>query len=215
MERDQSVRQKVYVFVDFWNFQLGLNRSVNFDKTFKIDWMKLPDVIGEVIQLLLPNDPIFVDEVRVYVSYDPQKDSSLKRWANDWLATRPRYKVTIKERTKRDKPAYCSKCKTEIPKCPKCGTTLRGSFEKGIDTSIVTDLLKLAWEEAYDIAVIISSDADFAPAAVYLGEKGKKIIAAGFPPLGKTLRQSCWAQIDINSKKEELRFLGMPPTHTN
>jgi len=66
-------------------------------------------------------------------------------------------------------------------------------------------LVKLAWDNAYDIAIISSSDADYVPAADFLGEKGKKIIAGGFPPLWKELRQTCWAQIDLGKLKEYFR----------
>jgi uncharacterized LabA/DUF88 family protein len=45
-----------------------------------------------------------------------------------------------------------------------CGKGLRRAVEKGIDTPIVTDLLTLAWQDAFDVAVLLSSDADFIPA---------------------------------------------------
>jgi len=34
--------------------------------------------------------------------------------------------------------------------------------EKGVDVAIATDMIKLAWEDAYDWAVLVSSDRDFA-----------------------------------------------------
>ena len=37
-------------------------------------------------------------------------------------------------------------------------------MEKGVDTAIITDLLTLAWEGAYDVAILVSSDADLVPA---------------------------------------------------
>jgi len=40
--------------------------------------------------------------------------------------------------------------------------------EKGVDTAIVTDLLSLASEDAYDVAVLLSSDADHIPAVEWV-----------------------------------------------
>ncbi len=36
--------------------------------------------------------------------------------------------------------------------------------EKTIDARIVTDLVGLAWEGAYDVAILVSADKDFIPA---------------------------------------------------
>ena len=198
-------RLRIYTFVDFWNFQLGLNN--NSKEKFPVDWEKLPIVLLSQINKLFPKDIVSIDEIRVYISYDAnnQSDKKLLNWVNTYLAFLPKYKIDVKKRHRRKKPIFCSNCKKEIKKCPYCDSPLSGTVEKGVDTSIVTDLIKLAWNDAYDVGIIISSDADYVPAANYLGEKGKKIIAAGFPPLGKELRKNCWAQIDLGKLKEEFR----------
>jgi len=202
---NKKTRLRVYIFFDFWNFQLGLN---NFAKeNFPVDWEKLPYAIFEEVKKLLPDDTVFLDEIRIYISYDPnsESDKNLLRWANGWLSTRPRFKVILKERKLQRKHPFCSNCRREIKECPYCNSPLKGTNEKGIDTSIVTDIIKLAWNDAYDVSIIVSSDADFIPAVEFLGERGKKVIAAGFPPLGKELRQSCWAQIDLGTIKSKFR----------
>ena len=51
--------------------------------------------------------------------------------------------------------------------------------EKGVDTAIVTDLLSLAGEEAYDVAILVSSDADHIPAVEWIQAHGRKVINAG------------------------------------
>ena len=80
---------------------------------------------------------------------------------------------------------------------------MRGTQEKGIDTRIAADLVSLAWEGAYDVAVLVSADQDFVPAAEYLQNKGIKVIHAGFPPNGMLLRQKCWGTVDIPKFREE------------
>ena len=56
--------------------------------------------------------------------------------------------------------------------------------EKGVDTAIATDMIRLAWEKAYDVAVLASSDGDLVPAVEFLDLKGARIIQAGFYPRG-------------------------------
>lgn len=45
---------------------------------------------------------------------------------------------------------------------------MRGMQEKGIDTAIVTDMIKPALMDAYDAAVVVSADQDFVPVAKFI-----------------------------------------------
>jgi uncharacterized LabA/DUF88 family protein len=78
------------------------------------------------------------------------------------------------------------------------------SGEKGVDTLIVTDMIRLAWENAYDMAVLASSDRDLIPAVKYLDQKGKKVVHAGFREIGSDLARSSWASFDISPKIAEI-----------
>ena len=93
-------------------------------------------------------------------------------------------------------------CHKEVAECPHCKGSMAGTVEKGIDTAIVTDMIKLAWADSYDIAVLVSADRDFIPAVEFLGSKGLKVVHAGFPPSGMELARKCWASFDL--KKEKL-----------
>ena len=193
-------RLKTYIFVDFWNLQISLNENVTDSSgEFWIDWPKLPKVVNEKIAAMVPiPDVVGVDETRVYISFsDKEQDKRLVNWVNSWLKIQQGYKVTLKQRQKVEKPIHCNKCNRDITHCPHCSERIIQRKEKGIDTSIVTDMMKLAWENAFDIAVIFSADADYIPVAEYLGEKGKKIVMSAFMPKGKDLRQACWAHIDL------------------
>jgi len=52
--------------------------------------------------------------------------------------------------------------------------------EKGVDVALATDLLAMAWENAYDAAVIVSGDADYAGAVTKVMSKGKNVEVASF-----------------------------------
>lgn len=83
---------------------------------------------------------------------------------------------------------------------------MRGTEEKGIDTRLATDLVSLAWQDAFDVAVLISSDQDFVPAAELLQAKGLKVIHAAVPPSGWHLKQKCWGSIDLTQHVNDFEF---------
>jgi len=54
------------------------------------------------------------------------------------------------------------------------------TVEKGIDVMLATDLLHFAWNNLYDIAVLVSGDSDFAYALQAVKDMGKHIEVAYF-----------------------------------
>ena len=58
------------------------------------------------------------------------------------------------------------------------------SVEKGVDVALAIDLLGMAWEGAYDDAIVISGDADYVGAIDKVMSKGKNVEIASY-------RQSC------------------------
>lgn len=71
--------------------------------------------------------------------------------------------------------------------------------------AIATDMIRLAWEKAYDVAVLASSDGDLVPAVEFLDDKGSRIIQAGFPPHGSHLARACWGSFDMFALRESFR----------
>lgn len=55
-----------------------------------------------------------------------------------------------------------------------------GYVEKGIDVMLATDLLYFAWNDFYDVAVLVSGDADFAYALQAVKNMGKHVEVAYF-----------------------------------
>ncbi len=52
--------------------------------------------------------------------------------------------------------------------------------EKGIDIMVATDLLRFAWENLYDVAVLVSGDGDFSYAVQAVKDMGKHVEVAAF-----------------------------------
>ena len=188
---------RVHVFVDFWNYVLSMK---GIQSNFKTDWKKLPKILTrEAVALVDPTAQAIYSGMNVYGSYDKAKpsDASLHRWATNTLDGFPGVNAYFKPRTKVKSFPICPICHSQHAQCTSCKADMRGTEEKGVDTRIATDLIHYAWEGAYDIAVLVSADQDFVPAAEILQSKGIKVIHAGFHPAGMLLRQKCWASIEI------------------
>lgn len=193
--------RRVRVFVDFWNFQLQWN-----DRTSKApcDWPMLPRELVRGAQAAMNTAGnaalLELEETRVYASYGTTNpaETNLRKWLDSFLDRQPSFRVFAKERRSQFKPIHCTHCDTEITHCPKCSEQLQRSIEKGVDTAIITDMLSLAWENAYDVAILVSSDADLVPGVERLQEKGLKVINATWKGHGHHLAKACWASIEID-----------------
>lgn len=71
---------------------------------------------------------------------------------------------------------------------------------KGDDVYLATDLIKGAFKDLYDVAIIVSGDEDFIPTIKVAQENKKKIINAFFPKSSSYLLRNC-CDGSINLKK--------------
>jgi uncharacterized LabA/DUF88 family protein len=183
------------IFVDFWNLQLTINEHVGYH--FRIDWLALSPHLITVAEASLSSTLQF-DGTKVYLSYDSR--TALGRKLYDWslntLDRFPGVKVVAKTRQVKREPK-CPSCHARVKNCPHCGAQMIGTIEKGIDTAIATDMISLAWESAWDVAILVSSDKDFIPVVEFLATKGKRVLNAHLPPHGIHLARTCWASIDL------------------
>ena len=91
---------------------------------------------------------------------------------------------------------------------------MRGTEEKGVDTRIVTDMISLAWSDAYDVTVLVSADRDFVPVAEFLQTKGIKVVHGCFPPKGSQLSQKCWGNLNLIKLMPSFRLPDKPTVIT-
>lgn len=193
------------VFVDFWNLQLTTRE---FDRSYRYDWRKLPVWLADHAAEVVGAAQYSYEGAHVYASHDPssRSEAGLRNWLRSWLDRQPGVQVTLKPRTRKGYPR-CPHCYERVMFCPRpeCGLELSRTEEKGIDTAIATDMIRLAWEDAYDIAVLVSSDRDFIPAVEFLDDRGLKVVQAGFPNVGNDLARTCWASFEIWPFRDQLR----------
>lgn len=162
---------KIRLFIDFWNFSLNWNQRAQGSQC---DWRNLPLQLTQQAQLVLAKaglGSLSLEETRVYASYETGKDEKLKGWLNNFLDKQPGVRVFSVERHWKKHPTHCRACHADIYECPSCHAELGRAAEKAIDSRIVTDMLSLAWEGGFDVALLLSSDRDFIPAVDKLQAK--------------------------------------------
>ncbi|TKD12372.1 NYN domain-containing protein [Polyangium fumosum] len=190
---------RVRVFIDYWNFQLAWNERTG---RLGCDWRRLPSVLcGEASRAINSAGlgALTLEETRVYAGYEAGRENSLKNWLHNFLDRQPGVRVFTSERHWRKQPVHCRSCDTEHEKCPQCGAHFGRAAEKTVDARIVTDLVGLAWEGAYDVAILVSSDKDFIPAVEHVQAKNFKVINASWKNRGNELAKVCWASFEIDA----------------
>ena len=198
---------RVRVFVDFWNFQLGWNRfHSGIDPLPRIPWKDT--LVETLVREAIKDGPGKFAGINVYASIDPKSrcDKKLNNWLHHVLASYKGYSVLVKDRKPRN-PPHCSndECRFEIAECPKCQEKLRSTVEKGIDASIITELIAGAFDATYETAVLISGDADFSPAVRYIQNKtNSQIVQAFFRNRGDELRNACWDHVFLEDLMPKL-----------
>lgn len=200
------------IFIDFWNFSLQWRDRASGDL---IDWPKLPSVLLQECERRLQTtgrqeDSLHLEETLVYASYDEDDAGRrLKGWLDAFLDKQPRFRVTTRARRSKPRSVYCRACEQVIDRCPHCEEALRWSPEKGVDTAIVTGMLSLAGEKAFDAAILMSSDTDYLPAVEWLQSRGFKVINATWANHGHELARACWASLELDSVVPALRQDGV------
>ena len=211
LEESSVAGNRVRVFVDYWNLAITMREncaSIAPGDDFRFNWERLPGWLASTGADICGYDSTLHEGTHIYASYDPQSegDRRFRGWVLNWLARQPGVQVNLKERRRKDPPT-CPVCHEKMNTCSHCGSGLARTQEKGVDTAIVTDMIRLAWEQAFDIAVLVTSDSDLVPAVEFLDLRGRKVVQAGFPPAGATLAKACWASFDIFARRDEFRRL--------
>jgi len=167
--------KRVVVFIDGFNVYHAIDCNTAWHKYKWLDFSKL-------VQLFIPRTEK-IEEILYF--------TALATWLPDKMV---RHKVFIKAVELRNVNTIYGMFKIRDKFCTNCKTWYRAHEEKQTDVNIATYLFKLAVEDRYDKAVIISGDSDLVPAikAVRTTFPTKQIVAV--IPIGRRseeLKQTC------------------------
>lgn len=83
--------------------------------------------------------------------------------------------------------------------CTDCGAENRYILEKEVDTTMVANMVQMAAQNSYDTLVLMSGDADYAPAIKAVRQLGKQAFIASWGGTGvsKRIRSAAFDHIDM------------------
>jgi len=208
---------KTIVFVDYWSLQLSLQREESKQLglgeaaarlyRFHLDWYQLGPRITRLAARHATADsgkplPLVFEQMRIYTSANPAEEA-FRSWALNSLGHKPGVHVTCQERRPKWSPS-CPSCHALMSSCPHCHVAL-SPLESSINMSLAADLMGMGLGHDYEVAVLVSQDADLGPVADCLAGKGVMLIQAGVGSQGKGLALHCRAEFDLFPERELLR----------
>jgi uncharacterized protein (TIGR00288 family) len=156
-----------------------VHSSQRFQKGFKIDYKKLVNVLVENRQLIRPY---------FFGSYDPNKKVGEKFYEALSLQGFEIIKKPLRSRAIGE------------------GGEIR-QLEKGVDVALVTRLLSLAFEDTFDVAIIVSGDTDYIDAIRVIKDLGKRVEIAAFKgSIGRDLKFLADKFIAIDDIAEQIKI---------
>lgn len=167
---------KMMIFIDGSNLYYSLKKSFS---NIKLDFLKLTDFLS------IDNDLI---EIKYYNAPLNRVDDE------EEYKKQQKFFEYLKEVSKLN--LYFGR----LEKRPDGKKT-----KKGVDVKIAVDLLVNAYKNNYDVALLISNDADFIPAIEEVQKINKQVINVSFPKTKSYhLNKICDSTIKINDISEYL-----------
>ncbi|MFH1778885.1 MAG: NYN domain-containing protein [Candidatus Omnitrophota bacterium] len=183
-------KERIAIFIDGSNFYHGLKDYIG---NTKIDFVKFAQLLcgdRELIRTYYYNVPVnqkFFPEI-----YQDQQKFF------DSLKTLPYFVLKLGRLEKRvvklNQTELIKTFGEKIAKIiiEKMGETIVTFVEKGIDINLAADMLRLAYNNAYDTAILVTGDADFVAAVEGVKDMGKHVENAHFKDAkGFHIRRAC------------------------
>jgi len=91
--------------------------------------------------------------------------------------------------------------------CSYCSEKAYTHVEKGVDVTLVTDMLALAFQNTYDTAIVVSGDNDLIGAVEEIQRLGKRVEVAAFTVgIGRELKTIADLYISLDEIADEIRL---------
>lgn len=174
--------ERVIAYIDGYNLYHGIKAA----KLKKFYWLNVSEMCRS---LLTPNQQL--NYTHYFTSRVSRPPATVKRQTTfiEALQTLPNLKV------------HEGQYDGELFQCSKCGHPDTWHNEKMTDVNIALEMVKDAIADKYDVALLVTGDADQTPAVRYVqGQFPSKRVICAFPPkrVSKWLRQTAKGHVHIN-----------------
>jgi uncharacterized LabA/DUF88 family protein len=147
--------EKIVIFIDGSNLYFSVKRAFGITK---VDFHKLLEFLRQGRKLL---------RAYFYITSVPdQKDKEEARKQQkflNFLRNVPYLEIKYGRLEKRE------------TKCNACGVKSVCWVEKGVDVNLAVDMVRMAYQNSYDTAIIVSGDGDFSSAVEAVKNAGKNV----------------------------------------
>jgi uncharacterized LabA/DUF88 family protein len=161
---------RVMIFIDYLNFQISVSKLYS-NSSPSLDFNKLPNELCKCVSNgLLMKTYLFHPKPDDFLLQDRSLKSTYD-WINGTLRKFNYFEVIEGEYVSR-------KIDDSIPMDINDHKTYY-KIEKGTDINVATQMLTKAFNNAYDVAILVSGDSDYVPVLKQLNNLGKNVIVAG------------------------------------
>lgn len=191
---EQPRTLRAITFVDLWNLLRGAKGALGVSAQ-GFEWHQFVAQLRFAASRAVAPDASHakVDRVHlldegVYVYGAPGRNSA-GPGSPDWLSELAAESgITVKEET----------TKLEKYQCHQCDGRIKIRRESGADAHLISDLLWLAWQDRYDVAIIVSGDHDLLPSIERIQLSGRKTVAALFDGESLGTRRAAHSTVSLN-----------------
>lgn len=187
--------QRVDVFIDGFNFYFGLKES-ELSHLKWLDWVALARRLNTTRQL----GQVFYYTARV--TRDPAAATRQSTYL-DALGAHCGDQLHIVE----------GRLQWEPRSCTNCNHTFDLRVEKHTDVNMAADMIARAYEDEYDVAMLISGDADQVAAVRAVRRLGKEVRVV-FPPRRESTHLKDAADTAYPVKTDQIERSQLPPAVT-
>ncbi len=180
------------LFIDFPNFYSRLLKSGIEDprylRNYVLEWLDFDRLARSLTETY----------TGIWVFYSGERvGPSSERLSGDILRDYIRRINALEGVTARDVNIPGEQREAISYKCDKCGNEGRSEIisEKGIDSSLTVHLFDTM--DSWDVAYLLTGDADFVPAVASLRRRGKIVVGVGFPDVSAALVRECYHYVNL------------------
>ena len=165
--------------------------------------------LPETVMIFIDGSNMFHSIKRFKTGYRLDYEKLVKHLVRDRNLVRPYYYCSIGVPPRPQQINFLKKLRTLRFTVVDKPLKKRGEtyVEKGVDVALVTDLLSMAYKNAYDVAIVVSGDKDVQGAIEEVKRSGKRVEVAAFGSATSEDMKTCGDDfVDLESIADQIQL---------